>query len=639
MSSLTQSNVNLVDYEARGSNPLNVFSSFNYLFTLSCMTPAQSGATTIDVSELNNIVISSKGDWNNRGSKRVQTNFGSYDYFIDDVIVTAIISPNERTGSATGTKITFKVTEPYSVGLFLLTLQQGAKNAGYDQHREAPYLLTIEFKGYNDKGEFVYNPELNRYIPLKFTNVIFKITEAGSVYECEAIPYNEIAYRDHISRTLTDVRIEGSNVREVLTIGDNSLQTSINRQRVITTSSREIENPDEYRIYFPRDFTDTDDTGNEISQSTLFSNYNDNGTVRFANQTDVFNAARQIRRQDNLPISEKKNFHFQQSTKIEDIITSIIIRSDYIARQILEGQFQPDPNGMINWFRIEPHVRDLQYNSTYGRQSRQYIYRIIPYKVHISRFLPPNAAPNDYENLSRTVNRVYDYIYTGKNTEVLEVNIEYKMGYFIPIPGDSTNRVGTNSSATGLTTQPEPLRRASSEPIQPDTAPDATAERIGMSPPRQSGGSGNNNAITEQTLLLKSVLENPGDLVNLEMQIRGDPYYLPTSGMGNQIRTPAGTNVLEDGSMNYQSRQIDIILNFRTPLDIDPVTGLYKFSLTLDQFSGLFQVISVESKFNGGKFTQSLNCIRRRLQYGPSQTPTRSSFLQSEPLVGTMENF
>ena len=68
--------------------------------------------------------------------------------------------------------------------------------------------------------------------------------------------------------------------------------------------------------------------------------------------------------------------------------------------------------------------------------------------------------------------------------------------------------------------------------------------------------------------------------------------------------------------MNYQSGETDFVVIIRTPIDLDPKTGLYKFAKTVDELSGLFMIQEVESKFNHNKFTQTIKGIRRRVQLG-----------------------
>jgi hypothetical protein len=90
--------------------------------------------------------------------------------------------------------------------------------------------------------------------------------------------------------------------------------------------------------------------------------------------------------------------------------------------------------------------------------------------------------------------------------------------------------------------------------------------------------------------------------------------------MGNIIKKPedgaSGFNVMEDGSMNYQSGETDFAIVIRTPIDLNPVTGLYRFAATVDELSGLFMITEVESRFNHNRFTQIVRGIRRRVQLG-----------------------
>jgi hypothetical protein len=139
-----------------------------------------------------------------------------------------------------------------------------------------------------------------------------------------------------------------------------------------------------------------------------------------------------------------------------------------------------------------------------------------------------------------------------------------------------------------------------------------TVEKSQLLPGTDSSGS-----FTEKDAQLanyRALFLNPSDMIEIKMTILGDPYFIPSSGMGNQIGRPVGDNIMEDGSFNYQSGEVDIVLNFRTPVDLDPQTGLYTFTKSVDQFSGLFQIFEVESKFNQNKFTQVITAQRRRTQ-------------------------
>ena len=98
----------------------------------------------------------------------------------------------------------------------------------------------------------------------------------------------------------------------------------------------------------------------------------------------------------------------------------------------------------------------------------------------------------------------------------------------------------------------------------------------------------------------------------------GDPYYIADSGMGNYNAEldPASINLTKDGTIEYQRSEVDITLNFRTPIDTGenwmefPGLG----TKPVGAFSGVYRVMLVENDFSDGKFTQRLKCIRRKNQ-------------------------
>jgi hypothetical protein len=108
-----------------------------------------------------------------------------------------------------------------------------------------------------------------------------------------------------------------------------------------------------------------------------------------------------------------------------------------------------------------------------------------------------------------------------------------------------------------------------------------------------------------------------------EIEVIGDPYYIADSGMGNFSDIPSSFNETQSGAMNYQSGEVDIIVNFRTPTDYNSLTGQMDFMSGVENagFSGLYNVQEVTNMFKGGKFTQTLKAIRRPVQE-PAKTQT-----------------
>jgi hypothetical protein len=625
---LSSDGYNPAKYASARKNPLNAYVSFNCLYTLSCMSKTQqNNATKLSKSGLQNIICRTSGDWDKPNS-HVATEFGQYDYIIDDLIVASIPSMSGSTGAAFATKITFRVTEPYSLGLFFLALQDGSKKGGYGNFREAPYILMIEFLGYRDDGKPFIDNNLTRFIPMKFISIKLKAGMAGSVYDCEAVPYNEIAFRDPFVTLDTKAKLEANSVESALTGGAASLKSMLKEMTENRKKAGTVDVLDEYDIQFPKDFTEKVGSGNIISKSGIFKGFDDAGQVPFPAGNPIFDKVKQLYKNSPINLKTDKTFNFKENTKITDIITEVVLRSDYVIKQLLDGSTLTNPLGMIHWFRIETRVEDLAESNAQGRQARKFIYRVVPYDVSVSRLVPTNSQPPGYQALNASVTRVYEYLYTGQNTDIIRLDLEFNMAFYTALPSDATDRTGTNTSA--LVPNANKDTKESFKPggdTRDRSAGDAVGSAALTAAPNtqvnQYGGSGSDDDKSMQAKTLQALLTNQGDLVELEIEVRGDPYYLPSSGMGNLIGDPETFNVMKDQSMNYQSGETDFAIVLRTPVDLDPKTGLYRFAKTVDELSGLFMITEVESKFNHNRFTQVIKGIRRRVQLG-SGTGTRS---------------
>jgi hypothetical protein len=189
-------------------NALTAFASYTPLWTLSALTPAQLNDPTLyrdKPSSSTAIVLSSAGRFD---GQRTQTLFGAPEYFINDIDITSLIGPNPKTQNASAHTFKFKVFEPYSMGLFLQSLQSAARTAGHPSYLNGcPYLLRMDIQGWDINGNAVTAPKLSRYFPIRLVNATFECNEAGSTYQIDATPFNSSAFGDVINKVYKDVNI------------------------------------------------------------------------------------------------------------------------------------------------------------------------------------------------------------------------------------------------------------------------------------------------------------------------------------------------------------------------------------------------------------------------------------------------
>ena len=122
----------------------------------------------------------------------------------------------------------FELHEPFSI-TFVEKIRAAAYNSGYLDYQDAPYLLTIEWKGNSQAGaagavptnkDKLYTGELangevfdhdniiTRKIPIVISRVEFDVTEGGAVYQIQAAAYSEFAMMDRFHLTRTDMTIQ-----------------------------------------------------------------------------------------------------------------------------------------------------------------------------------------------------------------------------------------------------------------------------------------------------------------------------------------------------------------------------------------------------------------------------------------------
>ena len=679
-------------------NPLDSFISFNYLFTLSNVTPEDINfpETSYLTGNLGRIILSSGGRFsNNRVSTAYQPSdnpSGQYDFFIDNVEILSMIAPLMSTKGSNSVTIEFEVTEPYSIGQFLQSCQLAAQANGHIDYTQSPFLLTLEFRGYTDDNRSTPVENTTRYMPISMHSINMTVSASGCKYQIKAHAWSEVALSDTYNVLKQDTAISGETVVKMLQSGEHSLEQVINsRLKNIATADKKKQPflPDEIAIIFPKpgvvipadNDKATSATKELKSGSTGAGNLEKNISLTRQETTNLFvqavgdiselgtasmgfgltrggqNAKTPdnpntpsgaettitIKALDNKTFArnayqvdpKKPEFVFRKETTVINAITEVMLMSDYCTG-VITGK--PDENtGMYRWFRIETQTYLLtptDVNKIINLTPKLLVFRVVPYQVHHSKFMGPNTTPLGYDALLNETVKRYDYIYTGNNTNILDFKLTLNNNFATGILADELGAYSSSALMTRLGQQGAAIDK--NEPYAyPTTAPSSNkiggdaatgAARPSFVPDRWKNSDGS-DADNYKTLVAKvfqrQILNSDTEKVSADMEIVGDPYYIADSGLGNYTNTNSTSkiNVTATGQMDYQSSEVDILFNFRTPVDLNPqgsLTFAGDISTQLEvPFSGLYQVITVKSHFSKGKFTQTLQMMRR-----PNQNQT-----------------
>ena len=158
------------------------------------------------------------------------------DLYFKNVTMTSIPGLNEKRRLTSVTNIQMEIIEPAGITL-LERIRGAAVNNGYLDHLDAPFLLTIEFKGFDETGQVASektSQTMKRVIPVKITNMRMNVDQAGTVYSVTAIPYNEFGFVNtyNYPRTSGHLTPVGKKLKDVIV----SLETLLEISRFLSQS-------------------------------------------------------------------------------------------------------------------------------------------------------------------------------------------------------------------------------------------------------------------------------------------------------------------------------------------------------------------------------------------------------------------
>ena len=309
-------------------------------------------------------------------------------------------------------------------------------------------------------------------------------------------------------------------------------------------------------------------------------------------------------------------------TTIDRMIDWAVRNSEYISDQLkdpsitkeqrdsIQSGGNPNTITWLKWFRIIPSILIRDYDPTQNRYSMDIIFYVKPYNLSAKHpFYPKGRVPGFVKK--------YDYIFTGKNKDVIDLQIDFNTLYLVEM---TTNRTKSTQSQTGTPIRPDanayPNPNTEERP-QENVAPIsiglvgdnvATTMRAGGLP-QASADAGD----LQRSLMLGA----KGDMISLNLKIVGDPQFIKQDDlfMGQGLGTPSGQflNNSSGSSLYMDGGELYVFVNFQSPVDYDETKGIadvtasrYRYS----EFSGVYKIITVENSFSNGKFEQSLNLAK-----------------------------
>ena len=616
-----------------------------------------------------------KKNYNEKYSDSIGILDRAHDLFIENVNMISTVGPNTERSLGNFTKMEFEVHEPFGI-TFIEKVRAATAINKYLDYQDAPLLLTIEFKGNDDRGNGNLMPfkvakgytkatPVVRKIPILIARVEFDVTEAGAKYNVIAVPYTDLAFDDRYKYPRRVLTSQADNIYEWL----NDTKRQLDEQQI--KELKEDKTRQIADIYDLRIHPDVVEKGKKYDKSKQSTNTA--GAVsdqkEFAEAvnesldeglTGLSPTPKGSEAQGNPNIAITKYFEdavrsqlgyqeiandfwtaylrgtggYEETLLKDKKKVANVIQSDAFKQVLMNNQY-------VDWFKIKTTVEtpnpDVIDNIT-KMSPKRIIYEAIPFRIHILKFLPPGVSLG-LVDWSKKVHKEYDFIYTGDNVDVQGLRINYKTAYYMrntraddrsdTDKGLFTHIADSFKEVFGLERDPEPLL-----PLRqyPSTIKGANTMST-------------NTGLDNKAQQFYDYLTHPEvDMMRIELDILGDPAYLCQDMYLPISKTKKVKNTTYDldlESFNADGYQPIINVRYRLPDDIDEKKGTM-FSEGLDGkalfreenlfFNGLYQVNKVDSKFNDGQFTQTLHCSRFNNQQG-SGAPVQLTNSATDGLV------
>jgi hypothetical protein len=662
---------------ATEKNILHNYRSWAYNFAIGAVTPQALADPRLLESDLKKfpvlnsagkgtegLSVSRSGDNRQAGNLKDTTGLvngfnqnspGRFDLFIDNVEIKSVIGAGtNQTGSSVPTNIKFDVYEPYSMNGFVEAMQVAAKAAGYSDYIKGVFVLRVQFQGYSDaatnaqmRAEII--PMSTRYFTITIVQVDVDVNEQGTRYKVEAAPTQKMALG--IPNKLTsDIKVAGTTVGEVLKNFFDAINQMVEDRmegergpgkrkpcdtyEISCPKLSTVGNPQSTKAAVLKGSTGTSFTSeiikskmlDELKSSEVFQMGDPaqfkNGYVGTTSASTSTNASAN-------PSTGKLNpktstVVFAAGRQIHDCIAAIVRDSEY-TRDLLKPENLKkvkQGNGYVTYFTVRTEIEYLPgFDDINNKNYINYRYVLEPYQMHYSRIPGQQLGKIDLKDIKGKIKREYNYLYTGKNEDILKFNLKFDNLYFSAMPAllgnrkavDSTseaaapnNQVATNNERAPAT-QDNAAAPETSVPLAPNsTSP--TANSYQNNSARAGLPQGDPYDLMAKNLH-SAVLDNVA-LITGQLEILGDPYYLVTGGMYNGDLVLKDPQMTVDGQAPITQGDLYININFRNPIDINSKTGLLDFGKTPLAFSGVYRALTLSSSFRGGIFTQNIDVVR-----------------------------
>jgi len=611
--------------------------------------PAPSSIKTIKTGGA--YLLAQSGGINNSGPNQRAPGF-DLDFYIDDLVITQSLTPQDSQSATNVTNIEFKITEPYGFS-FITRLKQAQQalqdvcpTAGYIDIKNPIrqfFILGIRFLGYDKDGNVIDTAEINkdisadlgtgvglyeRYFDITMSKIDFKIGGTPVVYTCEAkcIP-GSYAFDTKKGIVWSGASITGKTVYDALLGGSEpspsavdritataglqnagswGLLSTLNREQQKRLANKEIEIAAEWDIDWKGDsferiakatIVDPKQIDKRRIPTTSATSTKESNAVTAQTDKTPNKNITTITLGKGIPIIQAFDEIIKQSSYLEDTLNLLIkaetdnkITSDDSPEVINNKN---DIIRAVSWYNLSAEIKVLGWDNSQKDFVVKTTFIVQPYTtpVTLSAYagkVTPYPGPH----------KRYEHWFTGKNSEIMRYEQSLNSAFFnVAILGAGVTDPPPGGNKDIATVRNQPTGQSKT-------------------------GKPNYNIETQNSYI--SSLHDPGSWAEVNLTILGDPDYLMQPA-ASSISTLYNKFYGTDGySINPNSGQVFIEINFKEPVGYNNDNGILSINDSINIYphpkwvqdqidsrgGGVAMVLkTIVSKFSRGLFQQDLSGI------------------------------
>jgi len=570
------------------------------------------------------------------------------DFYIDTMTTSGIMGMSSTNRATNLFDINMSIVEP--TGTTLLERLHEVLTEDGPNWTEKPLLIQIDFLGYDDASKPVRIKPATRWIPVRLTTLDFNVTAVGTSYSVEFITMAVLERNSNpLTQALNLKQVKGKTLQDFCKV----LEKEFNREQlerstdktgaglkpnsagtVVAPKTQEFPDEIEFRLG-----SGSGPIAEQLKNAKIEPNVAKQTQLREL-PTGVTTAGERGRR-----VSPEEKFKYNRSIryygegergdyKVEitapgqsmlAFLEKVIRDSTYITDQLEENttldkmkdakSVLKNPENGLDWWKIT-YVKTLKdYDKIRNKYARKTVIQVDPYKVVDPEVTGGKSKPG--ENGLRNPARSYSYIYTGQNLDIRNLDLTFNNSFIMAMTGIGTYNEGSEN----------PIIKETEANVSPESGnqQDGAAVVSGAQSikPKSNKFNADEHATQKQrtgATLMENLYRTPGsDMMMISLEIVGDPGYIQQDGIltmttPNKTGSQGGTEGHDpaNGAILCDYADVHFYLVFKTPRDYNEATGLANFAESDggSTLSGYYRVWEVNSTFQGGEFTQTMNATR-----------------------------